>query len=711
MKSSHQKTKQYSQTINRETFTPPNHKQKGNQPTKQNKHNQTEVKWIRKKSQFYCDLKSETYRAFLKLLYGEKIDLKPEEYINFDFEMSSDLASCTRINTVLSNILPPENLNVVVVGDCDGSTTIPCLLQLVPEKCSVVVRQTEKKHQFLANNINSILSRNTQNNDKCQYFASYDEYMKNWKHSGVSLHNSHPWDFVENYSKKEDNRKIDALIYQPVWNKKHEQILANFEKKSTQNAQKQKYEWLDDRDIENDLAFFQYETSAKEAIVYLDEFILDHLMSKNIECEVIVIKLRPEITQSILNSLEKSTLKDKYEVIGNVMELPNQRDHEIKYDSMKKSYYIVLENGNRQPLDPNDGQRGAFFHTLLRLKNTKNKKPTPILKYERPHWYKFLVCSDAQRQKAYVEKKKCVIPFVRIKSDPIMKVNVILESDFKETNGWQEKFLEIQSLRRTIEVQIEDLTFLWKTFNNFLEKIKNHQANDKTENEEMKEYIGQASYIYKRNFNVWYQSMDTDNQDRKNYGNKLIKEKTRLYTGVKAMMKRILEMKKWKLEPVRKFSPAFHAIFDSEWMFNPEKPRSSKQRFQKKKQIQQQLNGDLSLQDLSLYTNKDYFCGNLKDSPCREEDDGDPNNPQRGKKKPKIGNRAHVDKNGIIIYDAQTYGMDRNGNIHNRHQIDNEGVHNGQSSVRGNRAPNQQSSDADKNFENSVRGNKIRKHG
>jgi hypothetical protein len=337
MKSSHQKTKQYSQTIHRETFTPPNHKQKGNQHTKQNEHNQTEVKWIRKKSRFYCDLKSETYRAFLKLLYGEKIDLKPEEYINFDFEMSSDLASCTRINTVLSNILPQEDLNVVVVGDCDGSTTIPCLLQLVPAKCSVVVRQTEEKHQFLANNINSILSRKTPNNDKCQYFASYDEYMKNWKHSGVSLHNSHPWDFVENYSKREGNRKIDALIYQPVWNKKHEQILANFEKKSTQNAQKQKYEWLDDRDIENDLAFFQYETSAKEAIVYLDEFILDHLISKNIECEVIVIKLRPEITQSILNSLEKSALKDNYEVIEKVMELPNLRDHEIKYDSNTNS--------------------------------------------------------------------------------------------------------------------------------------------------------------------------------------------------------------------------------------------------------------------------------------------------------------------------------------------------------------------------------------
>jgi len=711
MKSSHQKTKQYSQTIHRETFTPPNHKQKGNQPTKQIEHNQTEVKWIRKKSQSYCDLKSETYRAFLKLLYGEKIDLKPEEYVNFDFEMSSDLASCTRINTVLSNILPQEDLNVVVVGDCDGSTTIPCLLQLVPEKCSVVVRQTEEKHQFLANNINSILSKNKKQTDQCQYFASYDEYMKNWKHPGVSLHNSHPWDFIENYSEKEGNKKIHALIYQPVWNKKHEQILANFEKKSTQNTPKQKYEWLSDRDIENDLAFFQYETSAKEAILYLDEFILDHLMSNEIECEVIVIKLRPEITQSIWSSLEKSTLKDNYEVIGNVMELPNLRDHEIKYDSNTNSYYIVMENGNRQPVDPNDGQRGAFFHTLLRLKNKKNKTPTPTMEYQRPTWYKFLVCSDAQRQKAYVEKNTCAIPFVRITSNPIMKVNVTLESDFKKTNGWQQNFLEIQALRRTIEVQIEDLTFLCNTFDKFLQKIKNHQANDENENKEMKKYIGQASYIYKRNFNVWYQSMDNDNQDRKNYGNKIVKDKTRLYTDVKAMMKQILEMKKWKLEPVRKFSPAFHAIFDTEWMVNTEKPRSSKQRFQKKKQVQQQLNGDLSLQDLSLHDDKDYFCGTLRGPPCREEDDGDPNNPPRGKKKPKIGNRAHVDKNGIIIYDAQTYGMDRNGNIHNRHQINDENVHNGQSSVKGKRAPNQQSSDTDKNFENSVRGNKKHKHG
>jgi hypothetical protein len=292
-----------------------------------------------------------------------------------------------------------------------------------------------------------------------------------------------------------------------------------------------------------------------------------------------------------------------------------------------------------------------------------------------------------------------------------MDVNVILESDFKKTSESEKKFLEIQSLRRTIEVQIEDLTFLWNTFDEFLQKIKNHKANDEIENKEIKEYIGQASYIYKRNFNVWYQSMDTDNQDRKNYGNKLVKDKTRLYTDVKAMMKRILEMKKWKLEPVRKFSPAFHAIFDTEWMFNPEKPRSSKQRFQKKKQIQQQLNGDLSLKDLSLHADKDYFCGTLRGPPCREEDDGDPNNPPRGQKKPKMGNRAHVDKDGRIIYTAETYGMDRNGNIHNRHQIDNEGVHNGQSSVRGNRAPNQQSSDDDKNFEKLVRGDKIHKHG
>jgi hypothetical protein len=219
-------------------------------------------------------------------------------------------------------------------------------------------------------------------------------------------------------------------------------------------------------------------------------------------------------------------------------------------------------------------QRGAFFHTLLRLKNTKNNIQTPRVTYQRPPWYKVLVCSDTQRKKVYVEKKTCAIPFVGITSNPIMQVKVTLESDFKKTNGWEQGFLEIQSLHRTIEVQIEDLTFLWDTFNKFIQKIKNNQDIDENENEEMQKYIGQDSYIYKRNFNVWYQSLDTDNQERKNDGNKLVKEKTRLYTVVKSMMKQILEMKKWKLDPVRKFSPEFHSIFDTEWMINPEKPSS-----------------------------------------------------------------------------------------------------------------------------------------
>ncbi len=97
---------------------------------------------------------------------------------------------------------------------------------------------------------------------------------------------------------------------------------------------------------------------------------------------------------------------------------------------------------------------------------------------------------------------------------------------------------------------------------------------------------------------------------------------------------------------------------------------------------------------MSLYTDKDYFCGNLRGPPNHEQD-GDPDKSQRGQSKQKQGNRVktEVDGDGRIRYTTQNYGMGRHGRIHNKNQIDNEGVHNGKSSVKGNRVPNQQSSD------------------
>jgi hypothetical protein len=520
------------------------------------------------KSKTYCDAKAKSFRAAFELYYGVKLDFFtiPQG----GFELAEDFFSGTHLNRLLTSIVP-LNPEVCIMWDGVGVQAILNLCQIIPGHLWQVCCQDKSKQAKLTNNLKKMVgtfSGSQQVYADSQVASStrnqtYDQYINDnnlWGGSRVAIHNSYPWEFFKNFAiAKKKSKNVPHLhltLWEPPWNKEWNEGFSKIQADMTSKSPAENYARGIDKDLKNDLKFYQFETSPFDALKYLDQFIVTPMVKEGVTCKVIVFRIRGRINDKEWSHLSPDTnLKKKYAMTYQIEEIPHVRDDRMEYDNHKQQWDVKFENHQNKPLDPNRGRRGVFYYTIFQEKSDKlNSNICQYIEYpKRPEWYgAYFCCADSVKQEIYVKKDTVEQPCERILSKPKKELVVLLRKDFNLlTSSQKQEYHKIPALPRKIEVQIEDLSFLLPIFKKYIEDYNNGKTIPESRTQEIMNYVAQAEYQYKENANVTSQSRANDTPEQKEYGKELIHKKTDLFERVHDAMWKIEDYKNWKVHPVQ----------------------------------------------------------------------------------------------------------------------------------------------------------------
>jgi hypothetical protein len=320
-------------------------------------------------------------------------------------------------------------------------------------------------------------------------------------------------------------------------------------------SQSQNYVRVPDKDLTNDLKFYDGETSPLEGLEFLDKFIIDPMFDKGITCEFIVFRIRGKITDEVWTRLSSKTSKlaKNYTMTHQIEELSHVRDERMEYNEKTRSWTLFTEDHNIKPEDMNGGLRSKYHNVIFRRKNPELKSESCVWipKGKKPKWYgQYFCCADSLKQAMYVKKDTFERPCERISSKPTKELEVVLENDFKKLTVDATQYHKIDALRRKIEVQIQDLEFLDQLFSKFIDDYTQRKKITKDRTQKIIEYLAQAAYTYKINESIRSQSTRNDTTKRKKYGQELIDKKKDLFIGVQILVYRIMSDKNWKFPPI-----------------------------------------------------------------------------------------------------------------------------------------------------------------
>jgi hypothetical protein len=510
--------------------------------------------WVLQKSEEYNKWKGESMEAWLSIHYNRHIKFKlPRE----TYEVASDFESCRDTSMVLSHILP-DRPTIGVFGDRTGAASMSCWTQLTPERVVQVVYQDVDQQAVSDENVRALVAQNgLKLNVGGSSTHTYQEYMGDhalWDTGTASSHNSHPWEYFKNlaaYWSKRDayNRKhFDVIICEEPWNTKMQEQRLKIKADMANKTPEINYNRPRD-ELDNDLLFYDHETSPLAAMTFMDQFVLEPLFAAGATCDVIVCKIRGTVSEADWKTLRtnKSILATKYTLTHQIEELPNTRDNRMKFNSHTNSNDVFFEDHTPKYLDGNRGVRGKF-HILIFQENVIGKKLRFIeMCYRRRPWYgPFFCCCDAKKQGIYVRTDTCEVPFQRISKETELDV-IYKQAWEKMTPTEQDAYFEVGAVRRKIDVQITDLTFLIDKFKNYISNYEHGKSNTESTTRDIKKYLAQAMYTYKDNDCVNSQSDKKDSHNNRivGSGQALIDHKTELFLEVKQYMGKIMHHNKW----------------------------------------------------------------------------------------------------------------------------------------------------------------------
>lgn len=511
-----------------------------------------------KKSREYCDWKAESMRANFLIHYHQNIKF---ELPRDTYEDASDFESCRDTSMALSRILPASP-TIAVIGDRTGAVSISCWAQLTPERVVQVVYQDVDQQAVSDDNVAVFLRHShIELNKGGSSSQTYPQYMSDhalWDTGTASSHSSHPWEYFKNleayWSKNTSSaphKHFDLLLYENVWNRAFQKKLREIKQEMTRKSPEENHSRPRDSDLVNDLKFYDHETSPLEAMQFMDEFVMEPLFAAGATCDVVVCKIRGIVDDADWKTLQTdgSILALNYTLTFQIEELPNTRDNRMRYNRHTNSTDVYFEDHTPKYKDVNRGVRGKF-HILIFQRNVQGQTLRfRDIGYRRRPWYgPFFCCCDATKRGMYVRTDTCEEPFKRISIDTELKV--MYEHEFEKlTPTEQDKYFKVDALRRKIDVQIKDLTFLIETFKKYISGYVGGGSIPESTTRDIKKYIEQAIYTYKINDCVVSQSDAKDSPEQIEDGLQRIQQKTRLFFEVKSHIGNIMRHNKWTFPP------------------------------------------------------------------------------------------------------------------------------------------------------------------
>ena len=524
------------------------------------------------KSEEYCKWKAESMRANFLIHYHTNIEFElPRE----TYEFASDFESCRDTSMALSRILPGRP-TIGVFGDRSGTTSMSCWTQLTPARVVQVVYQDVDQQAVSDQNVRALVAKiGLKLKVGGSSTHTYQQYMGDhalWDTDTASSHNSHPWEYFKNLaaywserdkaSQWNDRKHFDVFICEEPWNKKLQQTRLKIKGDMAKQGITPEMNYNRPRDdLDNDLLFYDHETSPFEAMQFMDQFVLEPLFAAGATCNVVVCKIRGTVSDADWETLRenKSILATNYTLTYQIEELPNVRDNRMKFNSHTNSTDAFFEDHTQKYLDGNRGVHGRF-HILIFQKNVIGKTLRfHDMCYKRRPWYgPFFCCCDAKKQAIYVRSDTCEVPFQRI--SPNTELKVIYEQAYKKLKPTEkDAYFKVDALRRKIDVQITDLTFLIETFKKYISNYEHGQPIAESTTRDIKKYVAQAMYTYQENDCVNSQSDKKDSHNKLiiGSGQALIDRKTELYFDVKQYMAKIMHHNKWNFsrKPDLKWTP------------------------------------------------------------------------------------------------------------------------------------------------------------
>jgi hypothetical protein len=274
------------------------------------------------KSAEYCKWKAESMRANFLIHYHKNIQFElPRE----TYEFASDFESCRDTSMALSSILP-DRPTIGVFGDRSGATALASWTQLTPARVVQVVYQDVDQQAVSDQNVRALVA---QIGLKLQVGRSstqtYQEYMGDhelWDTGTASSHNSHPWEYFKNLaaywserdktSRLTDRKHFDVFICEEPWNKKLQQTRLKIKGEMAVPPKTLEENYNRPRDdLDNDLLFYDHETSPLDAMTFMDQFVLDPLFAAGATCDVIVCKIRGTVSDADWKTLRKNKSTEK----------------------------------------------------------------------------------------------------------------------------------------------------------------------------------------------------------------------------------------------------------------------------------------------------------------------------------------------------------------------------------------------------------------
>jgi hypothetical protein len=516
------------------------------------------------KAEAYLKWKAESMRANFKVRCNQDIKFELAEGVLY--AVGSDFESCRDTNKALSDVLPAQP-TICVVGDCTGAVSISCIAHLTPQRLVAVTHQNVKSQAVLDDNVSAfVIPTETEwrvGGSSTQTYAQYMSDRALWETGKYSSHSSHPWEYFKNlavyWSKKASsasNKHFDLLIYEEVWNKAFQEKLRSIQGVMSKQTPEQNYNTPRDPALVNDLKFYDHETSPLEAMTFMDEFIIEPLFTAGCTCDVFVCKTRGMITDAVWEALKTngSKLALNYTMTFEMEEIPNARTNRMNYNSHTGTTELQYDDHKHKYVDVNGGVHSKFY-TYIFQKNADGLELQSFC-YGRPGWYgDFFCCCDAKKKAIYVKTDTCHKPFTRISHEEHLKVIFGPQYKLLENEEERHKYFEVHPLRRKIEVQIEDLTFLTEIFDEYIKNYTEGITITESTTLKIKMYLAQAWYTYRVNDCIWSQSCHGDTDEKIQEGNRLIRHKIQLFTRVKQeQIPQIMQHNNWT-EPLKLHLP------------------------------------------------------------------------------------------------------------------------------------------------------------
>jgi hypothetical protein len=278
----------------------------------------------------------------------------------------------------------------------------------------------------------------------------------------------------------------------------------------------------------------------------MDEFILEPLFAADGTCDDLVCKTRTMITDADWETLKKSgsKLALNYTMTFEMEEVPNARSNRMNYNSHTGTTDLQYDDHKHKYVDVNGGVHSKFY-TYIFQKNADGLQLKSFC-YKRPAWYgAFFCCCDAKKQAIYVKTDTCHKPFTRISHERHLKV-IFGRKYFALDPEEQRAYFKVDPLRRKIDVQIEDLTFLAQIFGEYIDNYTKDRVIAESTTRDIKRYLAQAWYTYRVNDCILSQSCAGDTPLKKKEGEDRIKRKIDLFLRVKEdLIPQIMQHNNW----------------------------------------------------------------------------------------------------------------------------------------------------------------------